>query len=86
MENTVAPNLEDEYELGLHEIYGDDTLTHFRNNKKTCLNHYDLDETTKTFEINCSYDLLVIGMRVWANPEFDSNFYVVRFIGTTDYL
>ena len=87
-----APLLTDEYELGLHEIYGDETLTHYRNNKKTCLNYYDTTETKKTkrtFEINFSYDLLVIGLRFWAKPSSSShdisNFYAVRFADSLNY-
>eukprot|EP01084_Bolivina_argentea_P299551 516355_1 len=91
----IATSLNDEYELGAHSIFGDDKLRHDNNKKTTCLNYYNVDvdyprtyKTVRTFEINFSYDLLMVGLRFWSNPSSShgsSNFYGIRIFNSTNW-
>eukprot|EP01083_Nonionella_stella_P088528 246804_1 len=44
----LAQTLDDEYNIGLHGIYGEDELVHY-NHEATCLNWYNSTIATKTW-------------------------------------
>eukprot|EP01084_Bolivina_argentea_P226187 382091_1 len=88
---SISSDLNSEYQLGLHDIYAHG-LTHY-NNKPTCLNLFasanqKIVKTKRTFEINFSYDLLMIGLRFWAQPtqaHGSSHFYGIKLHNAANY-
>eukprot|EP01084_Bolivina_argentea_P226188 382095_1 len=88
----IATSLDATYQLGLHCIYGNSVLTHY-DKQATCLNVFVSDEsqsrkTVRTFEINYSYDLLMVALRLWARPTTAhdaSHFYGIRVHNSPHY-
>eukprot|EP01084_Bolivina_argentea_P197428 338347_1 len=86
----VAQELDTKYDLGFHNIYGEDTLVHY-NGKSTCLNVFNstqIKKTTRTFNIFYRYDFLMVGLRFWAKPSVNhdsSHWYGIKLQNKLNY-